>query len=86
MPVVTAPPDSDQEDADADRVPAEALQRLETDAHVQAALRNPHVRRLLREIDGSHNPLHDLRAAMAMPVFTEFADACLAVCGIGAPE
>ena len=70
----------------ADRVPAEALLRLESDAAVQAALRNPHVRRLLREIDSSHNPVHDLRTAMAMPVFVEFADACLAVCGVGAPE
>ena len=74
-------PDSDTEDTEADRVPEDRLHALDGDTHVQQILRNPQVRQLIREIDSSDNPLLAMNAAMELPIFVEFVDACMRVCG-----
>lgn len=45
-------------------------------------LANPHLRQLLLEIDSSGNRQQAVRRAMAIPVFVEFADECLRICGL----
>ena len=45
-------------------------------------LANPHLRPLLLEIDSSANRQQALQRAMRLPVFVEFADECLRVCGL----
>lgn len=65
---------------ESDRVPAERLAVLETAPAVRAALANPHLSELLLDIRGSVDAVAALRAAMQVPIFVEFADACLAVC------
>ena len=45
-------------------------------------LSNRYLRDLLQEIDQSDNPQRSLKAAMNIPVFVEFADECLKVCGL----
>ena len=45
-------------------------------------LANPYLRDLLLELDGSPAPQLALRRAMNIPVFVEFADQCLRVCGL----
>lgn len=48
---------------------------------VKAMLCNPHLRRLLLEIHESHDPQLSVQKAMNIPVFVEFADECLKICG-----
>jgi hypothetical protein len=74
--------DHDDEEDESDRVPLETLEKLSSDADVQGSLRNPHLRLLLQEIDAADNPQQHLKLVMAFPIFTEFADACLRVCGL----
>lgn len=45
-------------------------------------LANRHLRQLLLEIDGSANQQQAVRRAMNIPVFVEFADECLRICGL----
>ena len=45
-------------------------------------LTNGHLRKLLEEIDRSNDPQRHLQQAMDIPVFVEFADECLRVCGL----
>jgi hypothetical protein len=47
--------------------------------HLKSLLRNPHLRRILSELDSSKSPWKDMGKVMLEPVFTEFADACLSV-------
>ena len=49
---------------------------------VRTMLSNPHLRQLLLELDKSPAPQQALRRAMNIPVFVEFADECLRVCGL----
>ena len=49
---------------------------------VHGMLANPHLRQLLMELDASPAPQQALRRAMNIPVFTEFADECLRICGL----
>jgi len=57
---------------------------LEGDDNVRQCLRNAHLRRLLQEIDTAPDPETALKQAMNVPIFVEFADACLNVCGVQA--
>lgn len=63
-----------------DRVPEARLAALETSTAVRDALRNPHLRELLLDVRESRDIVAALKAAMQLPIFVEFADACLAVC------
>lgn len=45
-------------------------------------LANPHLCHLLVELDGSSSPQQAVRKAMNIPVFVEFADECLRICGL----
>lgn len=65
-----------------DRVPLSSLAALEVDTAVRVALESAHVRDILLEIRESQDAVAALKAAMQRPVFVEFADACLAVCGL----
>ena len=49
-------------------------------------LTNPHLHRLLLELDGSACPQQAVRRAMAIPVFVEFTDECLRLCGLRESE
>ena len=69
------------EDEEGDRISHDTLLKLREDADVRAALANPHLRMMLDEIDASENPEAELRAALPIAIFSEFADACLKVCG-----
>ena len=48
---------------------------------VKTMLCNPHLRRLLLEIHESRDPQLSVQKAMNIPVFVEFADECLRICG-----
>eukprot|EP00047_Mylnosiga_fluctuans_P005060 m.238163 g.238163 ORF g.238163 m.238163 type:complete len:77 (-) comp13259_c0_seq1:145-375(-) len=58
------------------------LKSLRGNPEVLASLSNPHLRQLLQEIDSAPNPTQALKEAMSIPIFIEFADACLATCGL----
>ena len=45
-------------------------------------LHNHHLRQLLIELDQSEDPGSLLIKAMEIPIFTEFADECLRICGL----
>lgn len=51
-------------------------------ASLHQMLTNGHLRKLLEEIDRSNDPQRHLQQAMDIPVFVEFADECLRVCGL----
>eukprot|EP00051_Salpingoeca_urceolata_P030131 m.492154 g.492154 ORF g.492154 m.492154 type:complete len:202 (+) comp31711_c0_seq1:293-898(+) len=69
-----------------DRVPRDTLRGLRGNRNVCMALTNPHLRDMLARIDASSRPVAELRAAMKIPIFIEFADACLDHCGAGRQE
>lgn len=48
---------------------------------LRGMLKNKYLQDLLLEIDRDKCPQLALRRAMDIPVFTEFADECLRVCG-----
>lgn len=52
---------------------------LEQTEAVKNLLYNPHLRKLLSEIDTSYNPGRAIQAAMMEPLFLEFANECLKV-------
>lgn len=64
-----------------DQVPAAKLLCLESDKAVKDCLANRHLRELLVEINSTQDPVGKLKKCMEYPVFKEFADACLRVCG-----
>ena len=43
---------------------------------------NPHLRSLLLEVDSSDQPGQAIRKAMEVPIFSEFAEECLKICGL----
>lgn len=49
---------------------------------VHDMLANPYLRHLLVELDTSSTPQQALRRAMNIPVFVEFVDQCLRMCGL----
>ncbi|XP_065197362.1 zinc finger HIT domain-containing protein 3-like [Sycon ciliatum] len=71
-------PDS-EEDEDKDRVTAEQLQALGVSAPLRDMLHNHHLRDVLRGVDASASATVALKAAMQLPIFSEFADECLRV-------
>jgi hypothetical protein len=63
-------------------VPLSKLQQLRSHPEILACLSNRHLRDMLASIDSAHNPVAALKEAMQIPIFIEFADACLALCGV----
>ena len=49
-------------------------------------LANPHLQQLLLELNITDRPQQALHRAMGIPVFVEFADKCLRVCGLREEE
>uniref|UniRef100_A0A182WDW4 Zinc finger HIT domain-containing protein 3 n=1 Tax=Anopheles minimus TaxID=112268 RepID=A0A182WDW4_9DIPT len=60
-----------------DTVPAEKLELLGQSERVKNLLYNPHLRKLLTEIDNSRDGMNAVKVAMMEPLFVEFADECL---------
>ena len=59
------------------------LHALETDDAIIACLRNKHLRQMIEDIDEESDDAEArLRAAMGIPIFAEFANECLRVCGV----
>ena len=48
---------------------------------LKGMLCNRHLRQLLLDIHKSHDPQLSVQRAMNIPVFVEFADECLKICG-----
>ncbi|KAG0703716.1 Zinc finger HIT domain-containing protein 3 [Chionoecetes opilio] len=62
-----------------DTVAPHTLEKLKDCDKLKDLLGNPHLRQLLREVDGAANAQAAMRRAMLEPIFTEFADAALGV-------
>eukprot|EP00058_Branchiostoma_floridae_P005506 XP_002590994.1 hypothetical protein BRAFLDRAFT_113877 [Branchiostoma floridae] len=62
-----------------DRVPLDRLQKLRDSEELQNLLCNPHLQRMIREVDSSDDPEVTMQRAMQEPIFVEFADQCLRV-------
>lgn len=60
-----------------DKVPMDKLQLLGQSKELQDLLCNPHLRQLLRSIDGAESKEDAMKAAMQEPLFVEFSDCCL---------
>ncbi|KAM8742320.1 zinc finger HIT domain-containing protein 3 [Acanthopagrus schlegelii] len=60
-----------------DKVPLERLQMLGQSKELRDLLCNPHLRQLLRSVDGADNKYDAMKAAMQEPLFVEFSDQCL---------
>jgi hypothetical protein len=56
------------------------LARLSESESMMSLLQNGHLQALLKEIDDGPDSEALVRAAMGLPVFVEFVDACLDVC------
>ena len=74
---------SEESDNEAiDTISNEALKQLEFSDAIKEMLHNHHLRQLLIELDQSKEPGSLLIKAMEIPIFTEFADECLRICGL----
>ncbi|XP_060803225.1 zinc finger HIT domain-containing protein 3 [Amyelois transitella] len=62
-----------------DTVAPETLKLLEKSAGVKKCLENPHVRKILEELDKSPHPDELIQEYMQEPIFTELVDECLSV-------
>ncbi|XP_055594709.1 zinc finger HIT domain-containing protein 3 [Uranotaenia lowii] len=62
-----------------DTVEPAKLEQLRHSEQLQNLLYNPHLRRLLTEIDTAPDARKAIRVAMMEPLFVEFADECLRV-------
>ncbi|XP_068585552.1 zinc finger HIT domain-containing protein 3 [Cebidichthys violaceus] len=60
-----------------DKTPLQRLKLLGQSKELQDLLCNPHLRQLLRSIDGADSKDDAMKAAMQEPLFVEFSDWCL---------
>ncbi|KAI3373458.1 hypothetical protein L3Q82_022066 [Scortum barcoo] len=67
------------EDDIVDKVPLQRLQLLGQSKELRDLLCNPHLRQLLRSIDGAESKDDAMKAAMQEPLFVEFSDRCLKI-------
>ncbi|XP_010734842.3 zinc finger HIT domain-containing protein 3 [Larimichthys crocea] len=67
------------EDSITDKVPLQRLQLLGQSKELRDLLCNPHLRQLLRSVDGADNKYDAMKAAMQEPLFVEFSDRCLKI-------
>jgi hypothetical protein len=70
------------DDKDNDLLSEQTLNSLAVNRTLQSMLSNPHLRAMLDTIDSSRQPGQEVKAAMAIPIFQEFADECLRHCGV----
>lgn len=63
--------------ATADTVDPEKLEQLRNSEALKNLLYNPHLRKLLEEIDSAPNGMKAIRVGMMEPLFVEFADECM---------
>ena len=73
--------DGDSED-DNDIIPLSKLHLLRNSSSILASLSNANLRAMLLDIDKASDPVKALKEAMSIPIFIEFADACLNHCGV----
>lgn len=66
-------------DNEDDRLPQSKLDLLANSEEIKKLLTNPHLRQMLKFIDSSEDKEKCMGSAMKEPIFTEFADACLAL-------
>ncbi|XP_070573354.1 zinc finger HIT domain-containing protein 3-like [Ptychodera flava] len=76
--------DSDQDqteymEEDEDKVSIESLRKLGESAELKSLLGNPHLRKLMTEVDDAENKDKAMQRAMQEPLFLEFADQCLQI-------
>uniref|UniRef100_A0AAQ4QLJ1 Zinc finger, HIT-type containing 3 n=1 Tax=Gasterosteus aculeatus aculeatus TaxID=481459 RepID=A0AAQ4QLJ1_GASAC len=62
-----------------DKVPLQRLKLLGQSKELRDVLCNPHLRELLRSIDGADSKADAMKAAMQEPLFVEFSDRCLKI-------
>uniref|UniRef100_A0A1A8M268 Zinc finger HIT domain-containing protein 3 n=2 Tax=Nothobranchius TaxID=28779 RepID=A0A1A8M268_9TELE len=72
------------EDDIIDKVPPQRLQLLGQSSELRDLLCNPHLRQLLRSVDGAQRKDEAMKAAMQEPLFVEFSDQCLKLVEDGA--
>uniref|UniRef100_A0A1A8BAJ5 Zinc finger HIT domain-containing protein 3 n=2 Tax=Nothobranchius kadleci TaxID=1051664 RepID=A0A1A8BAJ5_NOTKA len=72
------------EDDIIDKVPLQRLQLLGQSNELRDLLCNPHLRQLLRSVDGAQRKDEAMKAAMQEPLFVEFSDQCLKLVEDGA--
>nr|XP_019529790.2 zinc finger HIT domain-containing protein 3 [Aedes albopictus] len=65
--------------ATVDTVDPEKLEQLRHSESLKDLLYNPHLRKLLQEIDSAQNGMKAVRVGMMEPLFVEFADECMKV-------
>lgn len=75
-----------QEIDEDDVVPLSTLRTLRANPHILSSLSNHHLRTMLQGIDSAQDPVKELKAAMLIPIFLEFADSCLDACGVNILE
>ncbi|XP_069003030.1 zinc finger HIT domain-containing protein 3 [Embiotoca jacksoni] len=68
-----------REDNIIDKVPLQRLQLLGQSKELRDLLCNPHLRQLLRSVDGADSKDSAMKAAMQEPLFVEFSDQCLKI-------
>ncbi|XP_069556773.1 zinc finger HIT domain-containing protein 3 [Brachyistius frenatus] len=68
-----------REDNIIDKVSLQRLQLLGQSKELRDLLCNPHLRQLLRSVDGADSKDNAMKAAMQEPLFVEFSDQCLKI-------
>ncbi|XP_052513909.1 zinc finger HIT domain-containing protein 3 [Budorcas taxicolor] len=66
-------------DEEEDRVSLQNLKNLGESAALRSLLLNPHLRRLMVDLDQAGDKAELMRACMREPLFVEFADCCLRI-------
>lgn len=66
-------------DEEEDRVSLQNLKNLGESAALRSLLLNPHLRRLMVDLDQAGDKAELMRACMREPLFVEFADCCLCI-------
>lgn len=66
-------------DEEEDRVSLQTLKNLGESAALRSLLLNPHLRRLMVDLDQAGDKAELMRACMREPLFVEFADCCLRI-------
>ncbi|XP_078484578.1 zinc finger HIT domain-containing protein 3-like [Ciona intestinalis] len=67
----------EKQDEETEKVSEEVLERLKDSKELKDILKNPHLRKLLTEVDKNENTPQLINDLMQEPIFIEFADQCL---------
>uniref|UniRef100_A0A8C2XY97 Zinc finger HIT domain-containing protein 3 n=1 Tax=Capra hircus TaxID=9925 RepID=A0A8C2XY97_CAPHI len=77
--VTQKPVENEGGDEEEDRVSLQTLKNLGESAALRSLLLNPHLRRLMVDLDQAGDKAELMRACMREPLFVEFADCCLRI-------